>query len=95
MAEDKLSGVASRMIHDLRRTMRAHPSALPVQDLVRELVIAHSRPGLDKVYNQYSFQDEKHRRLELCEARLLSIVDLPPTETANLAEHRKRRLAEA
>jgi len=58
---DKLSGVASWVIHDLRRTMRTHLSALPVQDLVRELVIAHARPGLHKVYDQYSFQDEKRR----------------------------------
>jgi integrase len=32
---DKLSGVAGWVIHDLRRTMRTHLSALPVQDLVR------------------------------------------------------------
>jgi integrase len=92
---DKLSGVASWVIHDLRRTMRTHLSALPVQDLVRELVIAHARPGLHKVYDQYSFQDEKRRCLELWEARLLSIFDPPPTEIANLSEERQRRLAEA
>jgi len=33
---DKLSGVAGWVIHDLRRTMRTHLSALPVPDLVRE-----------------------------------------------------------
>jgi integrase len=92
---DKLSGVASWVIHDLRRTMRTHLSALPVQDLVRELVIAHARPGLHKVYDQYSFQDEKRRCLELWEARFLSIFDPPPTEIANLSEERQRRLAEA
>jgi integrase len=92
---DKLSGVASWVIHDLRRTMRTHLSALPVQDLVRELVIAHARPGLHKVYDQYSFQDEKRRCLELWEARLLSIFDPPPTEIANLFEERQRTLAEA
>jgi hypothetical protein len=92
---DKLTGVASWVIHDLRRTMRTHLSALPVQDLVRELVIAHARPGLHKVYDQYSFQDEKRRCLELWEARLLSILDTSPTEIANLSEERQRRLAEA
>jgi integrase len=39
---DKLSGVGGWVFHDLRRTMRTHLSALPVQDLVRELVIAHA-----------------------------------------------------
>jgi integrase len=75
---DKLSGVANWVIHDLRRTMRTHLSALPVQDLVRELVIAHAKPGLHKVYDQFSYQDEKRRCLELWEKRLLSIVEPPP-----------------
>jgi integrase len=32
------------VIHDLRRTGRTHLSALPIPDLVRELVIAHTKP---------------------------------------------------
>jgi hypothetical protein len=28
--------------HDIRRTMRTHLSALPIPDLVRELVIGHA-----------------------------------------------------
>jgi integrase len=74
---DRLSGVAGWKIHDLRRTMRTHLSALPVQDLVRELVIAHARPGLHKVYDQHAYQDEKHSCLKLWEARLLPIVEPP------------------
>jgi integrase len=72
---DRLSGVSNWVIHDLRRTMRTHLSALPVEDLVRELVIAHSKPGLHKVYDQHAYQTEKRRCLELWEARLLSIVE--------------------
>jgi integrase len=71
---DKLSGVSDWVIHDLRRTMRTHLSALPVEDLVRELVIAHAKPGLHKVYDQHAYQDEKRSCLELWEKRLLSIV---------------------
>ena len=51
---DRLSGVSNWVIHDLGRTMRTHLSALPVEDLVRELVIAHSKPGLHKVYDQHA-----------------------------------------
>jgi integrase len=71
---DKLSGVADWKIHDLRRTMRTHLSALPVQDLVRELVIAHAKLGLHKVYDRHSYQDEKRECLTLWEARLRGIV---------------------
>jgi hypothetical protein len=66
-------------IHDLRRSMRTHLSALPVQDVVREAVIAHARPGLHKVYDQHSYEDEKRQCLELWERRLLAIVEPPPS----------------
>jgi integrase len=88
---DRLSGVTGWVIHDLRRTVRTHFSALPVQDLVRELVIAHAKPGLHKVYDQYSHRDEKRRCLDLWEARLLSIVE--PPEGENLVQFSERRAA--
>jgi integrase len=72
---DALSGVSGWVIHDLRRTMRTHLSGLPVQDLVRELAIAHARPGLHKVYDLHAYQDEKRQCLYLWENRLLAIVE--------------------
>ena len=47
---------------------------------MRELVIAHARPGLHKVYDQHSYEAEKRRCLELWERRLLAIVDPPAGE---------------
>jgi integrase len=78
---DRLSGVSGWKIHDLRRTMRTHLSALPVQDLVRELVIAHAKPGLHRVYDQHAYQDEKRHCLELWEARLLGVVQPIPLDS--------------
>jgi integrase len=62
------------VIHDIRRTMRTGLSALPVPDLVRELVIAHTKPGLHKVYDQFAYFDEKRHALKLWAARLRGIV---------------------
>jgi integrase len=62
------------VIHDIRRTMRTGLSALPIPDLVRELVIAHSKPGLHKVYDQHAYFDEKRHALELWQARVREIV---------------------
>ncbi len=62
------------VLHDLRRTMRTHLSALPVDDMVRELVIAHAKKGLHKVYDQHAYLAEKRRCLGLWEARLAHIV---------------------
>jgi integrase len=72
------SPIDAWVIHDIRRTMRTGLSALPVPDLVRELVIAHTKPGLHKVYDQHAYLDEKRRALDLWAARLRSIVEPPP-----------------
>jgi integrase len=75
---DRLSGVSNWKFHDLRRTVRTHFSALPVQDLVRELVIAHAKQGLHKVYDLHVYRDEKRECLTLWEARLRGIVSPRP-----------------
>ena len=40
------------VIHDIRRTMRIGLSALPIADIVRELVIAHTKQGLHNISGQ-------------------------------------------
>lgn len=87
---DKLSAVTGWVLHDLRRTMRTHLSALPVQDMVRELVIAHAKRGLHKVYDQHAYRDEKRRCLELWETRLMSIVEPPPPNVVELVAGAQR-----
>jgi integrase len=77
--------VAPFVIHDIRRTMRTGLSALPVPDLVRELVIAHTKPGLHKVYDQHAYLDEKRHALELWARRLRDIVTPPPANVVELA----------
>ena len=68
------SAVEPFVIHDIRRTMRTRLSALPVPDLVRELVIGHTKPGLHKVYDQHAYIDEKRKALDLWAVRLRGIV---------------------
>jgi integrase len=75
MAAELGRAVEPFVIHDIRRTMRTSLSALPVPDLVRELVIAHTKPGLHKVYDQFTYLDEKRHALELWAARLRGIVN--------------------
>ena len=65
--------------------MRTGLSALPVPDLVRELVIAHTKPGLHKVYDQHAYESEKRHALELWAARLRNIVEPPADNVVPLA----------
>jgi integrase len=72
------------VIHDIRRTVRTHLSGLPVPELVRELVIAHTKPGLHKVYDQHAYLDEKRQALELWAARLRAIVEPAPDNVVSI-----------
>jgi integrase len=72
------------VIHDIRRTMRTGLSALPIPDLVRELVIAHTKPGLHKVYDQFAYLDEKRQALDLWAGRLRDIITPPPANVVEL-----------
>lgn len=68
------------VLHDVRRTVRTHLSALPVPELVRELILAHAKPELHKIYDQWAYLDEKREALELWAARLMNIVEPPPID---------------
>jgi integrase len=72
------------VIHDLRRTVRTGLSAIPsISDLVRELVIGHTKPGLHKVYDQHAYLDEKRHALDAWAARLRVIVE-PASKSDNV-----------
>lgn len=71
---DELSNVKNWVIHDLRRTMRTGLSALPIPDRVREMMIAHAPPGLHRVYDLYSYVEEKRQGFALWCARVRGIL---------------------
>jgi integrase len=74
------------VIHDLRRTVRTGLSAIPnISDLVRELVIGHTKPGLHKVYDQYAYLEEKRFALDAWAARLRGIVNPKADNVVELA----------
>jgi hypothetical protein len=70
------------VIHDIRRTCRTRFSALPVEEIVRELLLAHARPGLHKVYDQHAYEKEKADALKLWHANLRrNIIDVKSPST--------------
>lgn len=68
-------------LHDLRRTMRTNLSPLPIEDRVRELMIAHAQPGMHAVYDQWKYREEKRAGFGLWHARLAGIL---AAEAANV-----------
>ncbi len=83
----KLSGVTDFTTHDLRRTMRSWlsmirlPNGRRIDRDVRELILAHSRPGMEGVYDvttALEFQPEIREALECWQNHLLGLVEAPP-----------------
>jgi integrase len=72
------------VVHDIRRTVRSHLSALPVEQHVRELVIGHAQVGVKATYDRYAYADEKRQALELWQARLRDIVEPAPDNVTKL-----------
>ena len=66
------------VLHDIRRTCRTRFSALPVEDIVRELLVAHARPGLHKVYDLHAYEEEKAHALKLWHVKLKAIAESKP-----------------
>lgn len=62
------------VLHDLRRTVRTRLSELKVPHDVREMILGHGKTGLDRVYDQYEFQDEMREGLEKWAGRLQEIT---------------------
>jgi integrase len=73
-------------LHDLRRTMRTHLSALPVSGVVAELMIGHVQRGVRAVYDRYAYLNEQRSGFELWAARLRDIVEPPPPNVVLLRE---------
>jgi integrase len=78
-------------LHDLRRSMRTALSELPVPggDLVRELLLAHAKPGLHKVYDQFAYVAERRRAYELWQDKLTSILERRSADVLELAQRGK------
>jgi hypothetical protein len=66
--------------HDIRRSARTAFSEATVPELVSELILAHAKPGLHKVYNQFDYFDAKMSALTQWGARLERIVDPPSAD---------------
>ena len=81
---DKLMSAAPWVIHDIRRTVRTRLASLRISDLVAEMVIGHGRKGIQRVYDQHTYEPEMREALELWAARLRDIVTPPPENVVRI-----------
>jgi integrase len=88
MTEQLGSSPPPWVIHDIRRTVRTRLASLRVPDMVAEMVIGHGRKGLQRVYDQHTYEAEMREALELWAARLRDIVTPPPENVVRLKNER-------
>jgi hypothetical protein len=67
-------------LHDLKRTVRTRLASLKVPDSIAEMVIGHGRKGLQRVYDQHTYEPEMREALELWAGLLRDIVTADATE---------------
>jgi integrase len=89
-AEAKLE---SWTFHDIRRSMRTKLSELPIPggDLVRELLLAHAKPGLHKVYDQFAYTDERLQAYKFWQEKLAAILEKRSASVIDLARRAGER----
>jgi integrase len=71
-------------LHDLRRSMRSRLSALPIQQVVRELMIGHAQQGIAAVYDLHLYEAEQRAGFEAWCGRLRDLVEPPPANVVRL-----------
>ena len=84
LMKEEIGKVPPWVIHDIRRTVRTRLASLRVSDLVAEMVIGHGRKGIQRVYDQHTYEEEMRDALKLWAARLRSIVNPPPENVVRL-----------
>lgn len=68
------------VLHDVRRTVRTRLSGLRVNSDVAEMVIGHGKKGLQRVYDQHTFEPEMREALDRWASALKKIVSPAPAE---------------
>jgi integrase len=88
--DSRLANVAPWTIHDLRRTARSLMARAGVRPDIAERVMGHAIGGIQGVYDQHSYSDEKRDALARLAALIDGIVNPRPNVIA-IVKSRKRK----
>ena len=75
MTEAGGAPIANWTVHDLRRTARSLMSRASVRPDVSERVLGHAIPGVEGVYDRYSYDREKAEALAQLASLVRSIIE--------------------
>ena len=72
--DQHMGDVPDWKIHDLRHTVRTRMAGLRVTDVIAEKVLGHARRGIQRVYDQHSYELEIREALERWASLLRTII---------------------
>ena len=73
---NKMGDIPHFTVHDLRRTCRSLLAANGVAGHIAERCLNHKVKGIEGVYNQYDYFDERREALEVLATKVYPLVDL-------------------
>jgi hypothetical protein len=73
-SEDPASTLVPYRVHDFRVTCETRLATLGFNQDVRDAVLGHAKPGLQKTYNKYDYLKEKGEALAAYEAHLMELI---------------------
>ncbi len=79
--------------HDLRRTVRTGLAALGVDSITAKKVVNHKLEGMDKVYDQHPYTEEKRQALEKWCRHLEEVIKGNRPKVTNIGKARQRKVA--
>jgi intergrase/recombinase len=90
---DQFMRVDDFVIHDLRRVVRSKLASLKVPDTIAEMVLGHGKKGLQRVYDQHTYEAELRDALQEWANKLRDIIEPPPPNLVKLSEKKRKRRA--
>ena len=72
---DDLSKIQKWVLQDLRRTCRTSLPRLGVSPFIAKLTIGHKIPGIDQIYDRYSYMPEKREALDKWDEFIQGLVE--------------------
>jgi integrase len=73
-SEDPPATLVSYRVHDFRVTCETRLATLGFNQDVRDAILGHAKPGLQKTYNKYGYFEEKKAALTAYAAHLMDVI---------------------
>jgi hypothetical protein len=74
IADDPTAKLIYYRVHDFRVTCETRLTTLGFNQEIRDAVLGHAKPGLQKTYNKHGYYEEKTQALATYSKHIMSVV---------------------